>query len=149
MTIPALTKIIPEDMQEDRSLCPVRALKYYLKKTKDIRGFRRKLFTAHKKGHTQEIHPNTISAWIKDVIVMAYKEGDDDQFFRVTGIKAHQIRSMAASTAFHKNVSLEGVMRACSWKSHNTFTQYYLKDVALLDGEMHRLGPIVAAQHVV
>ena len=35
--IPALTNCLGEEDKEDRSLCPVRALTYYLSRTSDIR----------------------------------------------------------------------------------------------------------------
>jgi hypothetical protein len=37
VSIPALTKDLPSDMQEDRSLCPVRAVRFYLDQTRSIR----------------------------------------------------------------------------------------------------------------
>ena len=49
---------------------------------------------------------------------------------------------------FHGGVFLEQILSACHWKSHNTFTQLYLKDVAWADSEVYHLGPIVAAQQV-
>ena len=48
--------------------------------------------------------------------------------------------------AFQSGVSLEQILSA--WKSHNTFTQFYLKDVARADSELFHLGPAVAAQQV-
>ena len=38
VTIPALTVIVDRQFKEDRTLCPVRALRYYLDQTKDPRG---------------------------------------------------------------------------------------------------------------
>ena len=38
VTIPALTTIVDRQFKEDRTLCPVRALRYYLDRTKDLRG---------------------------------------------------------------------------------------------------------------
>ena len=38
VTIPALTTIVDRQFKEDRTWCPVRALKYYLDRTKDLRG---------------------------------------------------------------------------------------------------------------
>ena len=48
-------------------------------------------------------------------------------------------------------VSLEQILGAFFWKSHSTFTNFYLKDVAWKskDGSEYSLGPIVSAQHVV
>ena len=66
-------------------------------------------------------------------------------------VKAHDIRSMSASLAFKGRVSLEQVLGSCFWKSHNTFTTFYLKDVAWqsTDQSDFKLGPVVSAQHVV
>ena len=37
-------------------------------------------------------------------------------------------------------------MQACHWKAHNTFTNFYLKDLSWLDDNNMYLGPVVAAQ---
>ena len=63
-------------------------------------------------------------------------------------VKAHDVRAFAASKAFQSGVSLDQILSACHWKSHNTFTQFYLKDVAWADSELYHLGPVVAAQQI-
>ena len=63
-------------------------------------------------------------------------------------VKAHDVRAFAASKAFQSGVSLEQILSACHLKSHNTFTQFYLKDVAWADKELFHLGPVVAAHQV-
>ena len=65
VTIPALTTIVDRQFKEDRTLCPVRALGYYLDRTKDLRGSRSLLFISFKKGHTSDIRPATLSSWSK------------------------------------------------------------------------------------
>ena len=55
VTIPALTTIVDRQFKEDRTLCLVRALRYYLDRTKDLRGSRSLLFISFKKGHTSDI----------------------------------------------------------------------------------------------
>ena len=62
--------------------------------------------------------------------------------------QSRDVRAFAASKAFQSGVSLEQILSACHWKSHNTFTQSYLKDVAWADTELFHLGPVVAAQQV-
>ena len=52
VTIPALTIIVYRLFKEDRTLCPVRDLRYYLDRTKDLRGSCSLLFISFKKGHT-------------------------------------------------------------------------------------------------
>ena len=39
-------------------------------------------------------------------------------------------------------------MQACHWKAHNTFTNFYLKDLTWSDTNNMYLGPVVAAQQV-
>ena len=40
-------------------------------------------------------------------------------------------------------------MQACHWKAHNTFTNFYLKDLTWSDNDNNMyLGPMVAAQQV-
>jgi len=56
---------------------------------------------------------------------------------------------MAASLAFRGGADLEEVLRDCSWQSQTTFTDYYLKDVSVVQGELSRLGPLAVAQQVV
>ena len=67
------------------------------------------------------------------------------------GIKAHDVRAFAASSAFCGGVALDQIMSACHWKSHNTFTSFYLKDLAGQDqkDKLYHLGAFVAAQQVV
>ena len=61
---------------------------------------------------------------------------------------AHDVLAFAASKAFHLGALLEQILSACHWKSRNTFTQFYLKDVPWADSELYHLGPMVAAQQV-
>ena len=42
-------------------------------------------------------------------------------------VKAHDVRALASSWALHKGVAFEDIMRACHWRYHNTFTQFYFK----------------------
>ena len=57
-------------------------------------------------------------------------------------------RAFAASKAFQGGVSLDQILSACHWKAHNTFTQFYLKDLAWADSELYHLGPVIAAQQI-
>ena len=54
VTIPVLTTIVDRQFKEDRTLCPVQALRYYLDRTQDLRGSRSLLFISFKKGHTSD-----------------------------------------------------------------------------------------------
>ena len=118
VTIPALTTIVDRQFKEDRTLCPVRALRYYLDRTKDLRGSCSLLFISFKKGHTSDIRPATLSSWLKQTILLCYKQSDQ-QTLDLVQVKAHDIRAFAASKAFYGGVSVDQIMQACHWKAHN------------------------------
>ena len=146
VTIPALTIIVDRQFKEDRTLCPVRALRYYLDRTKDLRGSRSLLFISFNKGHTSDIRPATLSSWLKQTILLCYKQADQ-QALDLVQVKVHDIQAFAASKAFYGGVSVDQIMQACYWKAHNTFTNFYLKDFTWLDNDSNMyLGPVVAAQ---
>ena len=60
VTIPALTTIVDRQFKEDRTLCPVWSLRYYLDRTKGLKGSRSLLFISFKKGHPSDIRPTTL-----------------------------------------------------------------------------------------
>ena len=147
VVIPALALTLDRSLKSDRSLCPVRALRYYLDRTSDLRQDKQLVFVSFKKGFDKDISPATISSWIKQTVILCY-ELSDHQAHTLHQVKAHDVRAFAASKAFQSGVSLEQILSACHWKSHNTFTQFYLKDVAWADSELYHLGPVVAAQQI-
>ena len=106
------------------------------------------LFISFKKGHTSDIRPATLSSWLKQTILLRYKQAHQ-QALDLVQVKAHDIRAFAASKAFYDGVSVDQIMQACHWKSHNTFTNFYLKDLTWSDNDNNLyLGPVVAAQQV-
>ena len=147
VVIPALAPTLDKSLKEDRSLCPVRALCYYLDKTQDLRTGKELVFVSFKQGFNKDISPATISSWIKQTVVLCYDLSDQDSL-TLHQVKAHDVRAFAASKAFQGGISLDQILAACHWKSHNTFTQFYLKDVAWADKELFHLGPVVAAQQI-
>ena len=146
VVIPALAPTLDRSLKSDRSLCPVRALRYYLDRTSDIRQHKELVFVSFKKGFDKDISPATISSWIKQTVILCY-ELSDQEAHTLHQVKAHDVRAFA-SKAFQAGISLEQILSACHWKSHNTLTQFYLKDVAWADSELYHLGPVVAAQQI-
>jgi hypothetical protein len=151
VTIPSLSSTVGRDLP-DRTLCPVRALCFYLDKTKagvDQNRLKR-LFISFKPGHKGDLVKVTISGWIKALIRSAYEkiENDDVPHLTHTNFQARELRAMATSLAFHQHHSLKQIMEAASWRSDGTFASFYLRELspALLDPN---LGPLVAAQAVV
>ena len=89
-----------------------------------------------------DIRPATLSSWLKQTILLCYKQADQ-QALDLVQVKAHDIRAFAAG-----GVSVDQIMQACHWKAHNTFTNFYLKDLTWSDNNNIYLGPVVAAQQV-
>ena len=88
------------------------------------------------------------SLFLFQTILLCYKQADQ-QALDLVQVKAHDIRAFAASKAFYGGVSVDQIMQACHWKAHNTFTNFYLKDLTWSDTDNNMyLGPIVAAQQV-
>jgi hypothetical protein len=144
LTIPALGT--QTGHAEDSTLCPVRALRCYMDRTSEIREDKEKLLIAYKQGFKGDITKATLSHWLKKTVLYAYNTaaaGEED-----IRVRAHDIRGLSASWARLTNLTLESIMDACSWKSHNTFTSYYLKDLALIQEDMFTFGPIVAAKQI-
>ena len=145
---PASGPTLGPGLEADKSLCPVSALKWYLDRTQPIVRDRKKLFISYKKGHYKEISPITISSWLKKTVRLCYSKirPQDLDALKVTG---HQVRALAASWAALGGVSIDQILHSCHWQSHNTFTSFYLKDLAWEDGQNFTLGPIVAAQNII
>ena len=147
VVIPALAPTLEKSLKGDRSLCPVRALRYYLDRTSDLRHKKELVFVSFKKGFDKDISSATISSWIKQTVILCY-ELSDQKALTLHQVKAHDVRAFAASNAFQLGVSLDQILSTCHWKSHNTFTHFYLKDMAWADTKLFHLGPVVAAQQI-
>ena len=131
VAIPALAPTLDRSLKSDRSL---RTLRYYLDRTSGT--IRSWSFSPFKKGFDKDISPSTIISWIKQTVILCYEFSDQDSH-TLHQVKAHDVRAFA-----------EQILSACHWKSHNTFTQFYLKDVAWADSELYHLGSVVAAQQI-
>ena len=78
VVIPALAPSLDRSLKGDRSLCPVRALRYYLDGTSDLRQNKELVFVSFKKGFDKDISPATISSWINtdcDSVLWALSPG--------------------------------------------------------------------------
>jgi hypothetical protein len=146
ITIQSLDGFLGPRLEEDLTLCPVRALKTYIDRSDGIRQCQKKLFISFKHGYSSDISKNTVSSWIKQAVFLAYEETSPDTQ-RLHYVKAHEVRALAASWAYFKNSSIESILQACRWKSHNTFTNFYLRDMSLIRQDMLSLGPVVTALH--
>ena len=108
VVIPALAPTLDKSLKSDRSLCPVRALCYYLDRTSDFRQNKELVFVSFKKGFDKDISPATISSWIKQTVIQCY-ELSDQEAHTLHQVKACDVRVFAASKAFQSGVSLEQI----------------------------------------
>ena len=109
VVIPVLAPTLDKSLKGDRSLYPVRALRYYLDRTSDIRQNKELVFVSFKKGFDKDISPATISSWIKQTVILCY-ELSDQEALTLHQVKAHDVRVFAASKAFQSGVSLEQIL---------------------------------------
>ena len=65
VVIPALAPTLNKFLKSDKSLCLVRALRYYLDRTSDLRQNKKLVFASFKKGFDKDISPATIFSKIK------------------------------------------------------------------------------------
>jgi len=147
VSIKALSNSVGRDSAEDLVLCPVRALRAYLARTRDLREGKDLLFISYQQERRGDIAKNTISGWMRKLIKFCYDHpGRFEQVLSLVSTSTHEIRALAASLAFQGSVDLESIMLSCSWKNHSTFTDFYLRDLSALEENLHRLGPLSVAQ---
>ena len=82
----------------DRALCPLKGLWYYLIRTEHLTAGRKPLFLPLRQMASGKLSPNTISAWLKKMISLAYKVVGKDHFkdeaFRCLHLfRAHETRA--------------------------------------------------------
>ena len=146
--IRALAPSVGPDLQEGKALCPVRAVRCYLKRTEHFRKAQRRLFISYQENRSTDITVNTISIWIKNLLHLVFMASKTD-WSDVSGRSTHAIRSWASSIAFFKNVALNDILQACTWKNHSTFSEFYLKDISEVRDDLFSLGPLSVAQSII
>ena len=124
----------------DRFLCPVRALKIYLRRVAGHRGNRRRLFIPVR--GQGDISKASISRWIASVIRKAYSDLSPASL-RLLQISAHEVRALSTSWAFLNRTSLEDILQAAFWKAPSTFSSFYLRSFAQQTDNIFALGPLL------
>ena len=145
--IKSLTSILcPDD--EDRFLCPVRALKEYRSRTSSLRSSQRGLFLSLRESHKKDISRSSIARWVKQVIIEAYLRAG----ISLEGVttRPHEVRALSASVAYINDCSLKSILDAAYWKSNGVFIDHYLRDSArLLSEDSWGIGSVVVAQQAI
>ena len=130
----------------ERSLCPVRALRWYLDLTKSTKSTR--LFVPLPRSKKSDISRQTISFWLVSTIRAAYRLSNEDEC-TLRSVTAHEVRALSASWALFSGIPLPEVMDAAYWRSSDTFVNFYMRDMVAQQECMRSLGPVIAAQRVV
>ncbi len=103
-------------------LCPVRALRIYVDRTRSFRSSEQ-LFVCYggqQKG--KAVSKQRLAHWIVDSIALAYQsQGEPCPM----GVRAHSTRSVASSYALAHGASLADICRAAGWATPNTFARFY------------------------
>ena len=133
-TIKAMAPSVPES---DIVICPVRALRIYLERTKHARsGESQRLFLPIRDATTSSggVCANTISSWMSHTILEAYKYVEHElDVLQLCRARSHEIRAFNASWQALHNVSVGDIMKSCRWKSVTTFADFYLRDMVVLE----------------
>ena len=142
--IKPLTHILCDD-DEDRFLCPVRALKEYRRRTASLRSSQRGLLLSLREGRTKDISRSSLARWIKQVITEAYNRAG----VPLAGVnpRPHEVRALSTSVAFLNDCSLKSILDAAYWRSNGVFIDHYLRSTArLLSEDSWGIGSVVVAQ---
>ncbi|XP_045102555.1 uncharacterized protein LOC123498985 [Portunus trituberculatus] len=140
-----LTSILGS-MDEERFLCPVRALCHYLQRiASETRP--RNLFVAVKRP-SRPMSKAAISYFLRDTIKSAHEAISDSVCLEVNA-RAHDICGIAASMLLWENCSVPTILKAAHWKTHSVFADHYLRNIVRKEGDVFSLGPVVAAGHIV
>ena len=131
-------------LEEELLLCPVRALRTYLDRTRDLPRRPQSLFISPR-FPSRAISKNALSFFLRELISGAGAVGEDGG----RPPRAHSIRGVSTSVAFMRNWSVAKVLEAATWKTNSVFASFYLKDVQLIFDSFRSLGAFVAAGQVI
>ena len=126
-------------LDDDFLLCPVRALCIYLDRTRSLSPLRHRLFVSLRRP-SHAMSKNVVSFFLREVIHAAGASRPE-----VGSVRAHEIRSVSTSVAFHRNWSISSVLESATWSSSSVFSSFYLRDIQHKFDGILSLGPFVAA----
>ena len=126
-------------LDDDLLLCPVRALRLYLPRARSLSPGRHRLFVSPRRP-TRHLSKNALSFFLREVISAAGATRP-----QVGPLRAHEVRSVSTSVAFHRNWSVSSVLESATWSSSSVFSSFYLRDIQHEFDGLLSLGPFVAA----
>ena len=105
-------------LDDDLLLCPVRALRIYLDRTRSLSPLRHRLFVSPHRP-SRAMSKNAVSFFLRKVIHAAGASRPE-----VGSVRAHEIRSVSTSVAFHRNWSVSSVLESATWSSSSVFSSF-------------------------
>ena len=141
-SVTGLMSLVGRDSM-DYLLCPVRSLKEYVNRTELLRGQHLHLFCSTK-DPAVPMTKNGMSFFLKDLIRKAHEDCPSDAL-PLFKLQARNVRAVATSFSFLRNVPLRDILDTVCWKTDSVFATNYLKDLSFRYGDCHSLGPVVAA----
>ena len=122
--IPRLSNFCRKSDNFNRMLCPVRAVKIYLNKTKSLRKRRKRLFIPTQ--GDQDLAKPTLSRWVKYAIKNAYDTISKNPL-SLFKPRAHELRAISTSWAYMNYIPLEEILKSAVWSSTSLFASHYLR----------------------
>ena len=95
-------------LDDDLLLCPVRALRLYLLRARSLSLVRHRLFVSPRRP-TRPLSKNAVSFFLREVIPAAGAARP-----QVGSLRAHDVRSVSTSVAFHRNWSVSSVLESAT-----------------------------------
>ena len=126
-------------LDDDLLLCPVGALRFYLRRTRSLSPLRHCLFVSPRRP-SRAMSKNAVSFFLREVIHAAGAARPE-----VGSLRAHEVRSVSTSVTFHRNWSVSSVLESATWASSSVFSSFYLRDIQHEYDGLLSLGPFVAA----
>ena len=134
--------------EEEALLCPVRALRTYISRTKDKVGPNMSRLFVSPRNPRRPSSKNAISYFIKELVREAHRSLCPE-LMPILKVKIHELRAVSTSVSFAHNLSLESVMNAAQWRCNSVFASHYLKEVSIEYENCRTLGPLIAACTVI
>lgn len=144
-TLSSLSASVGSD-DEERLLCPVRALHYYLLRTKS-RSRPRNLFLSVK-NPARPLSKAAISYFLRQLIKEAHKNFPDHAA-PLLRVRAHDIRGVATSLLWSRNRSVSDILEVACWRTQSVFANHYLSSIQRSHDDVFAIGPIVAAGGII
>ena len=137
----SLTEVVGRQ-DDERLLCPVRALRWYLERTRNPSRPQHLFLSVKNPG--RPLSKAAISFFLRQLIRSAHKDFPDS-LAPTLRVRAHDIRGVATSLLWSINRAVSDVMAVACWRTQSVFANHYLSSIQRVQDDVFSIGPIVAA----